>query len=232
MIIDAHNLLVEQNGSGGDSAHYSALYVIATNNKATLSLEKLVNGDGFVLRHPGDGLVEWHSNPGNTSRDQTIPAIVGLAIQGRQDLVRKVVSQHAPRLFFAQNIDRDWPNTPKRPYPHRFVDLNGKQQFSWFNYRDPLLPHHIHTMIKSAGYKWHWILYPVSTITFALEGLSLRAGSNDDLGTYFSTAYSLGFIPLFKKLIPDWKQRMEKYFLDWRKGERIFTPLVKLIERV
>jgi hypothetical protein len=230
MFIDAHNLIVEQNGSGGDSAHYSSLYVIATNNKATLSLEKLVNGQGYVIRHPGDGLVEWHSNPGNTSRDQTIPTVVALSVQKRQDLVDKILKQHAKRFFFAQNIDRDWPNTPKKPYPHYYTDLHEVKRFSWFNYRDPLLPHHIHAMVKSAGKKWHWFIYPISLTTFILEGLSLKLGNNDDLGTYFSTAYSLNLIPLFKKLIPNWKKRMELYFLDWRKGQMIFTPLVKLIE--
>ncbi len=232
MIIDNNYLVIESTGSGGDSAHYSGLLTIAADNYYGLDLAALVLPDGYAVRHPGDGLVEWHSNPGNTSRDQIMPLVVGLSVQGRTDLARAIAKQHAKRFFFAQNIDRDWPNTPKKPYPHFYTDLSGEKQFSWFNYRDPLLPHHIQAMLLSADYKLAYLMYPISLITFIIEGLSIRYSSNDDVGTYFATGYALGLTKLFKKLIPDWKGRMDKYFLGWRKGELIHEPLVRKINNL
>jgi hypothetical protein len=231
MLIDSYGLIIEQGGSGGDSSHYSGLYVIATGSKE-INLDKLVLPSGYAVRHPNDGLVDWHSNPNNFSRDQLMPLVAGLYVQGRQDLIKKLAKQHARRAFFAQNIDRDWPNTPKKPYPHYYVDLNGKTQFSWFNYRDPLLPHHIQALLKGAGYRFHFLLYPISLLTYVLEGLSLKFSSNYDIGTYFATGYVLGFGKVFKTLLTDWRYRFNKFLLGWRQGKIIYDPLIETIEKL
>lgn len=231
MLLDSFNLIVEQNGSGGDSAHYSGLYTIASKNKDNLGLEFLVLDNGYGIRHPGDGLVFWHSNPNTFTRDQLMPLIAGLYEQGRSDLAYKLLITHARRFFFCQNIDRDIPGSVKKPYPHYFVDKDGKDQFSWFNYRDPLLIHHIHAMMIAAGLKWHWVLYPLSMVTFSLEALSIRLSTNYDIGTLFATGYVLGFTNLFKKIIPDWKKRFSDYFLDWRRGDKIYEGLVDRFDK-
>jgi hypothetical protein len=231
MFIDSYGLVVEQSGSGGDSSHYSGLYVVATGS-LDINLNKLVLPSGYAVRHPGDGLVDWHSNPGNFSRDQLMPLVAGLYRQGRGDLVKQLAKQHAKRAFFAQNIDRDVPNSPKRPYPHYFVNKDGVTEFSWFNYRDPLLPHHIHALLKGAGYRFHFLLYPISFITYILEGLSLRAGPNYDVGTFFSTGYVLGYGKLFKTLLPDWRFRLNQFLLGWRQGQIIHEPLIETINKL
>lgn len=224
MFIDFNNLIVEQNFSGGDSAHYSGLLTILSNDKYGLDLHKLVLPNGYCVRHVGDGSLA-SNNPNNFTRDQLMPLVAGLYVQKKYDIIRKITAQYSRRLFFSQNIERDVPGSRKYPWPHRFINDKGEPEFRWFDYRDPLWPHHIHALIKASNYKLHFLLYPISTITYLLELILMRVNPTDDIGTSYSTGFILGFEKLFKYIIVDWKKRFERYLMGWRQGKIIFDEI-------
>lgn len=238
---DKYGLWVESEGSGGDTPHYSGLAALAFLD-CHVPLEMLVNDEGYAVRHFDDG-ISWHANRNNFTRDQLMPLVAGLIFQGNWEICRKLFWTHFRRAFFCQNIDRDYPNTPKRPYPHWFVNKRGEREFSWFNYRDPLLPHHVLALFVAARFGGnlredicvalvYGILGPIALVTFILEALSLRWSSNYDIGAFFSTAHILEWVGLFAWLIPDYDKRFLDYFSGWRNFKECAEALNVRVEEL
>lgn len=215
----AWGVLLDISGDGGDSAHFTGLYVMSTGNH--VGMHKFVKL-GFGRRHPEQ--YPW-TNVRNFSRDQLMPLLAGLHTEKKSVIAKQVFKQHAKRLFFAQNFERDEPGTTKYPWPHK---VKGKWRI--LDFADPLAPHHIYAMAKAANINLPW-LYPIAVITLILELLTFKYGDNNDQGAIISTAYLMNRLDLFKKYNPNWKAKLENYCMGWRKQSRLYQSLTEFIER-
>lgn len=238
---DKYGFVVVQDGDGGDSAHFTGLYLMATQQE--VGFDRFMTPEGGV-RHPYQ--TPW-DNPKNLSRDQTMPLAAGLFVEGRTDMVEQLLVQAKWRGSFAQNIERDAIGTTKYPWPHyahRMKDNPHTKKpafFGWpvaavkllrpvllktnivkvetggdwvsFDYADPLLPHHMLALHRGAMVKAPKWLEVLSLITFVIEAFSFKFGSNDDQGAILATAYLNGWLKLYKALVTDWEARCDRYFI-------------------
>lgn len=139
---DDVGLVVDSTGDGGDSANRAGLLAICGKPE---NLWCYVDSEGLCKRHP---IQRPWNNPWNFSRDQLLAFTAGLKSQDNTDLARKILINHAKRLFFCQNFQRDVPGSWKFPWPHTFVNDRGEVETCNFDFADPLFPDHI----------WHLIL--------------------------------------------------------------------------
>lgn len=211
-------VLLDVSGDGGDSAHLSGLFVISTHYH--IGMHKFLH-HGQGIRHPKQ--FPW-TNPNNFSRDQLMPLVAGLYVENKHLEIKKLFFTHMKRLFFCQNIDRDIPGSSKKPYPHK---VNNKWRI--FDYRDPLMPHHIYALASAAKINL-WPLYPLAIITLVIEILSFRFTKNADQGALIATCYIMKELKLFKKLNPKWNEKLKAYFLGWRRQSSLYDSMKGLLE--
>lgn len=226
MIVDSLNLVVEDNGSGGDSAHYTGLATIASHSQY-FGLKYLVGIDGLAVRHPTQH--PWN-NPWNFTRDQLMPLIGGLYAQGRTDKIRALFWSHAKRLFFCQNFERDVPGSKKYPWPHTFINFKGEKETRSFDFADPLLPHDIYAFARAGKFWFAPLLYPFGFASLILHLFLTRRSGRTDIGTTIAVCYLAGVLPYFRLIVPDYANRLKEYFLGWRKMGVLCELLIHYIE--
>lgn len=220
---DDRYLVVCPSGDGGDSAHFTGLHIIATNEATFRSLFFIKNGQ--VVRHPAQ--IPWN-NPANATRDQIMPVCAGLARTGAIHSLRKILWRRCLAFGFAQNFDRDCVGTRKFPWPHFAKRCRGESRWVWFDFADPMFPHYLFAMAVGARLKPRWLFRALAAPTFVLDCLTYRWSDNDDQGALIASADLLGFIPLFRRLNPNWEEKCLKYF-NSRGLDELGSKLVKFI---
>lgn len=111
-MIDEFGLYVQADGSNGDSAHRTGLAMAleALNGNQTRAEEIYESAlryfeiaPGIFIRHPPENPKDWAGLPSNFSRDQASRLILGFAILGKKDPIKRWLGQMARRFFFHQN---------------------------------------------------------------------------------------------------------------------------------
>ncbi len=193
--------------------------------------ERFMTGWGLCRRSPRQ--VPW-DNPYNFTRDQLVPFVAGLWALGRQDLIRQIFWRHASRLFFCQNFERDAVGTTKYPWPHKFVDDDGKTKWRLFDFADPLLPDVIWYLIRAANL---WPLYPFALIgvPWFIFSLSLHAKSeHKEHNQVICQAAICGpyFIRNFVEMVPQWREDLRAYWSGWRNQPEISELIIYKVESI
>ncbi len=111
-MIDKLGLYVQADGGNGDSAHRTGLAMaIEALTGNTLQAEHICEHvlrylevePGFFVRHPAEHYEDWAGDPSNFSRDQASRLILGFAVLGKKDPIKRWLRQMAKRVFFHQN---------------------------------------------------------------------------------------------------------------------------------
>lgn len=231
---DENGYIVDDTLDGGDSANRCGLWKLFKGHDLPLKdpafwLEDFVLSGGICVRHPKQ--FPWN-NPKNFSRDQLIPLCAGLWRVKRYDLVRSIFWSHAKRLFFCQNIERDKPGTKKYPWPHKYVNDKGQNEKSNFNFADPLLPHDVFFLIMCSKL---YILYPLWIIAapmFVIALLIHCISDTNDEGQIISQCKVHGSwaVNLYKKWRPDYKERLNTYWIARRNQGEIANLIINDLE--
>lgn len=212
---------------GGDSANRAGLLALFGSPEPLGDYEA---SPGRLVRHPLD---EPWNNPGNFSRDQLLPFIAGAARQKKFALIRRVFWAHVRRLGFAQNFERDAAGTRKFPWPHRFVNDHGRPEHRWFDFADPLSPSDLYHFVRAGRL---WFFYPLAFIAWPilvleLVGHGLFNRSNDE-GQMIAKAVVAGpfFVWLYKKVTPNWRERLRAYWTIARDQSEITDLIVRHLD--
>lgn len=229
---DQYQILVDETGDGGDSAHRCGLWKLFKGKDdpyptPSFFLEIFVDEkSGLCVRHPME--YPWN-NPWNFTKDQLKPLVAGLHKVKRQDLIRSIFWSHVKRFFFCQNFQRDYPGTWKYPWPHKMQGGDIKDNGKWrmFDFADPLLPNDIWFMIKASNIK---LLYPLGIFGIPFFIISLfifcKLNKGNDEGQTISECavngdWAIKLYTIFRK---DWNKRLYSYW-----GSRNQTPMANLI---
>lgn len=122
-MIDKYGLYVQANGSNGDSAHRTGLAMalesmvgnrFQADNAFRSAILHLEINPGIFIRHPADFPGDWSALPSNFSRDQASRLILGFAIMGKKEPIKRWLWQMTKRFFFHQN-NMDPVKEVKRP---------------------------------------------------------------------------------------------------------------------
>jgi hypothetical protein len=103
--VDAHGLIVQANGDGGDTAQRTGMFYFVHRDPKAFSraLDLLEIEAGVFVRHPyQDG---FRSNPSRFSRDQQRPLVIALGAYGMHDRLWRLFEAHLRRLGKYQNRD-------------------------------------------------------------------------------------------------------------------------------
>lgn len=224
---DQHGYVMDMTMDGGDSANRAGLLALFG------SPEKLHHYEvrpGWLCRHPFD---EPWDNEYNFSRDQLLPFVAGCWKQGNHELVSRVFWAHAKRFFFAQNFERDYVGTKKYPYPHEFINDQGKLERRSFDWADPLDPSDIWHLILCAKIYW---LYPFGVLGYPFLILSIivhaYTNTSNDEGQLISKCVVAGkpFVWLYKCLKPDWHEALFQYWTVRRKMDAMCELITRSIQ--
>ena len=216
----------------GDSARaWGILQIVQFTGEPLCPADKFMAGWGVACRSPSQ--VPWN-NPWNFTRDQLMCLVAGFEAVGRHDLVRQLFWRHASRLFFCQNIERDYEGTTKYPWPHRFTNDKGEKEFRAFDFADILFPDHIWHLIL-AGRMWYFYPFAFIGIPWLAIGILVRIYSDNrdfELNQLFCQCYVAGkwAMRMFKR-IPDWEISFRKYWAGWRFQGEIAEKLIMLAKR-
>jgi len=218
MKFDQYGLITMDSGDGGDSAHFTGLYTI-TGQETNISLCMTPAGP---VRHPHQ--FPWN-NPLNFSRDQMMPFVAGLHAMGHIDICQDVLALTKQRNFFAPNIERDAPGTRKYPWPHYAHRQAGVSKWVWFDFADPLLPHHIAALYVASLEPRPVGIDQAARVSLILELVSIKLSKNDDIGAILATCFILNEVKLFKTIVNDWQKRLDSYCLGWRNLDLLHKEL-------
>ena len=220
--------IVDNNGDCGDSANRSSLWV-QFENASAFDLSEFVF-DGICVRHPVQ--IPWN-NYKNFSRDQLIPLVSGLAVQGKYYLIEDIFFRTAARLFFAQNIERDYPGSVKLPWPHEFWNDKGMPEKRAFDFADPIFPDVIWHMVLCGRI---WPMYWFAPLGFMWFILSLvvycRWNDGDDDGQIISqcAAHGKWALRAYRFLRPRWEQRLWAYWRIRRNQIEIYAAITRAVK--
>lgn len=210
---DKRGLPVDETGGGGDSCVRASLLSIC--NKGPLSVISWYFTSGLPVRHPVDA--PWN-NPLNFSRDQMMMMIGGLKAVNDIEKIRKIFWSCFKRLFFCPNFERNHIGSTKYPWPHGFIDINGKKVFKNFDFADYLLPNHWGAMIIGGRLKPMYFLLPICYFFHLLNILFHRYSKHHEVNQFFSECYVYGTLKLMDKIVPNWQSVSAKY---WSKRNEI-----------
>lgn len=228
-------LVSDEVHDGGDSARAHGLMAIFGGDfTCSYLLKHFVTKDGYGVRHPT--MTPW-SNKNNFTRDQLLLLFQGLAKMGDTKRCKQLFWTHAKRLFWCQNIERDYPGTRKSLFPQyykkgqRFDDITIIKKDGWVfrpNFRDPLFANHIYLMSKSCGYNFFCFLlspfaFPLLFLSLVFNSRKLNAEQNQLQGMV--EGYGPFWVRLYVKFNPMWEA--QTYFY-WAK-ERNFVEMSNLI---
>lgn len=219
---------VDQYGDGGDSAMRAGILNLFTDRNEYLYYYECKGNLGWLKRHPNQHI--WDM-PLNFSRDQLICLMAGIRYFNELATAKRVFWKHARRLFFCQNICRDIYGSWKKPWPH-WIRKDGervleKPQFRWFDFADPLAPHHIWHLIICAQIKWlYWFapigwLFLIGAIIFNSKELDAEQNQLQCMvkraGPFFVKAY--------KFFNPRW-QDQTIYYWETRRNQKEFGQAI------
>jgi hypothetical protein len=241
LIRDTNGFVVVQGGDGGDSAHFTGLSVLFSDDPCPM-IQMFEIEKGMACRHPSQ--YPWN-NPWNLTRDQLMPIACALGHLGHTDNARRIFFSRLKHGFLAQSWERDCRGTTKFPWPHyehrcknnpekkkpafqgwpqwlvkyarpvlfaaKIVKRETGGKWVLFNFADPLWPHHICALAASAKVLPKPLLRLLGLPTFCLEALTFRWGDNDDQGAMLATARALDIVSVYRKIVPDWDKRLTKY---------------------
>lgn len=117
---------------------------------------------GLLTRHP---TLPPANNPYNFTRDQMMCLVAAMP----QPTAERVLYATLKRFCFAQDFERDIPGSTKYPFPNVYVNDQGAKTFTWFDFADPLFPHHVGHLILCAKCFW---LYPFLVFSYPLLWLA------------------------------------------------------------
>ncbi|MES3037216.1 MAG: hypothetical protein V4736_04840 [Bdellovibrionota bacterium] len=210
---------------GGDSASRNGMLATFDTRFTwmTSAFEPYFNG--LCVRHPCQS--PW-SNPNNFTRDQLIPLVSGMHRNNEHSATKRIFWAHAKRFFLCQNIERDYKGISRKyPFPHRYREFDKNEiKFSFFDYRDPLMPDDIWHLARCAGFRWHWIVGIIGAPWLALTIFLTRRGEINSLLCKAKVAGPF-FIRLVKKYIPHWEDLNRHYWSGWRDQAEIAEIIIK-----
>lgn len=230
---DQDGFLVDSTYDGGDSTHFAGLSMLFGGNEKQYFYE--TNASGVLVRHPPSQ--PW-DNPKNVTIDQIAPFVAGCSVSRFYKLPRRVFWASLRRGFFAQNFERDWPGSTKYPWPHSFhkdSDPNKELEFKWFDFADPMGPADIwHLILCARLYPLYWfglIGYPALFLTVLLH---CKFNKSDDEGQIIAKVVIGGkfFVRMYKKLKPDWKLALWRFWSRDRLMPKMFQHIVNGMEGI
>lgn len=227
MYLDDKGFIVDKTGDGGDTANREGqwAYITEEDRGWHLSFVAPTYSCDWV-RHPSQ--VPWN-NPKNFTRDQATPLVAAL---GKTYFTNKIVFEHEAltiRSFFYSiifrggfmpNTERDVVGSTKYPWPHKFINDHGKEEFRWFDGPDIAGTPFLGTCIISGKiWAWYWLL-PLCMLNLYLS-VMLHSKDEDDswqlaimcdvYDQFFGTKY---LKILAKRHDLEWAAR--KYFIENR----------------
>ena len=163
-------------------------------------------GWGTLVRHPKD--VPW-DNPKNFTRDQMMCLVSALKPQ----FVKAVFWSRVKAFCFAQNTERDYLGTTKYPWPHHYIDDRGVRQFTWFDFADPLFPHHMGHIARCTKSVWYlpafWLGLP-----FLLAACYFNKGGEQNQLQCMVYRAGPWWVKFYKKHRPNWDWFTFRYWSD------------------
>jgi len=213
---DSHGFPVERNGDGGDSTVRAGILMLTNQHLYGIDISAYEVKDGHFTRHPIQ--VPWN-NPKNFSRDQTLPFIAGLNRQGLHAPVNRFFWERAKHFFFAQNTERDHVGSTKYPWPHEFVDLDGKYTKRNFDFADPLFFNHIGALVI-AGRVWQFYLLVPFFLLVHLLMLLFHSLTNDfEENQMIAECSVYKTLWLYRRVHKRWAEVSLKYWSDREEAE-------------
>jgi len=102
---DAHDLIVQADGDGGDTAQRTGMFYYLSHDpeRFAQALDLLEVYPGIYVRHPAQE--GFRSDPGRFSRDQQRPLIIALGKYGMTNRLWRMFSGHVLRMGKYQNMD-------------------------------------------------------------------------------------------------------------------------------
>lgn len=102
---DAHGLIVQSDGDGGDTAQRTGMFYFVYDDRAAFerALDQLEVRPGIYVRHPYQP--GFRSDPAEFSRDQQRALVIAMGAYGMRDRLWRMVKAHASRLGKYQNRD-------------------------------------------------------------------------------------------------------------------------------
>jgi hypothetical protein len=82
----------------------------------------------------------------------------------------------------------------------------------WFDFVDPMFPHYILCMLAGGWPRLRTLARALAFPFFVLDALTYRWSDNDDAGAIIGSAYGLGLVSWYKKIVPNWEQKCDAYF--------------------
>ncbi len=227
---DTFGFIVDKNGDGGDSCRAAGLWELFGGENSQVN-NFTSNQEGiYGVRHPVQ--VPWN-NPRNQSRDQEICRMAGLWKRNTGDSryqTKKSFWSHARRLFFCNNFERDYVGSKKYPFPHSFINDKGVKEFRWFDFADPLFPHHILHFIFCSRIYPLYIFAPVGWIFILPSVLFPNKKLDTEINQQIAVleVYGKFWKWLYKKRNPKW---IEQTLYYWVSGIR-FRNQAEMAERI
>lgn len=214
MFADRAGFPVDKGGDGGDSINRAGQIACLTKVWA-VDPALYCKANGFT-RHPDQ--IPWN-NPKNLSRDQIAPFISGLHCTEsyKSTVMKLLVKAHLGGVLFAPNIERDYPGSIKRPYPHGFINDKGAYEVRSFDYADILTPD-VYCLIKSFCSMSKPSIFGKIWNEVAIEALCKKDEEDDDDWNTLcqGIAYENREAILHYIKHRNWKRVVENYWLDTR----------------
>lgn len=184
--------------------------------------------NGICVRHPKDPV---YSNPWCFSRDQLICLTAGLwGLKNRSEDVIDILKKPWTQFWFAQNIERDQPGSTKRPWPHKMtggdpVD-NGK--WRWFDFADPLLPHHMLHLYNCARIKPPLLIKWFGSLLLHLSCVFNSQKIDNEQNQLQCMVKVAGpkWVDLYIKNNPMWEKQTYYYFAEQRGSPEFYNIIL------
>ena len=163
----------------------------------------------LAVRHP---FFEPANNPFNFTRDQLICLTAGLFKQNKQEYVKGLLINNKTH---AQNIDKDYPNTPK----------------TWPDGRDWLSPSHRGHLRRCAGMEATYF----QTLWLYLDIVyNAWVSPLSEPNQLICMLYVAGpkYLKLWTKLNKNWRVSIIKYWSNWRAEYELTEQIVNKIETI
>lgn len=210
----------DETGDQGDSARAAGI-LMTFGFSLKEHLLDYINDDGWVVRSP---LQHPWDNPFNCTRDQIMCVVAGLWSMNTLEATQKaraIFWAHARRFFFSQNFERDKVGTTKYPWPHSFINDQGKKEIRSFDFADPNFLHHIGHLILCARLYWLfpfvWLIcWPFFFLTLLLQSRKIDAEQNQ-IQCMVKVAGSF-WCGIYRFLNPNWAKQT---FYYWERRKQI-----------
>lgn len=212
---------LDHTGDGGDSTVRAGILMMCGEASPEMldCLHRYEITPGVFVRHPDQH--PW-CNPNNWTRDQMLPYTAGLFAIGEYQPIRRFFYQRMKSFFFMQNFERDHVGTTKYPWPHFYKDEWGHTRFRFFDYADPLLPHHIWHLIIAGRIWWFYWFAPIGYL-FLLIDLVVHSISpwTWEENQMIALCYVQGrpWLLLYRLICNGWRSRNTAYWTKRRQPE-------------